>query len=137
MQEAGKNGRRGAWANLLADDLGNLLAAARQLPAEELPAFLAALEEVKVTGLSRLLAPATAQPPDQLLDAGEAAARLGVSRDYLHRHHDEFPFTRRIGRRLLFSSLEIGEWIRRQGSLTARRQSGRLPVVHQRKGEPA
>jgi hypothetical protein len=51
-------------------------------------------------------------PSDELIDAPAAAVRLGVSRDYLYRHHHEFPFTRREGSKLLFSSLGIDAHIR-------------------------
>src|SRR5215469_7693642 len=44
-----------------------------------------------------------AVPGDQLLNIAEASHRLGVSPDYLYRHHKSLPFTRHIGRKLLFS----------------------------------
>ena len=75
------------------------LTAARTLMPEELPRLLGDLEEVRATALARLSAPAPAQmKPDELLDVEEASHRLGVSTDYLYRHHPKFPFTRRLGR---------------------------------------
>ena len=53
---------------------------------------------------------------DRLLDVGEAADRLGVSKDYLYRHGRKLPFTVHVGRRLRFSSFGLVRYIRtRQG----------------------
>jgi len=94
-------------------ELESILTAARTLPREELPRLLGELEEVRTTALSRLTLPVLAQcPPDQLIDAGEASQRLGISRDYLYHHHQQFRFTKRVGRRLLFSSLGIDRFIK-------------------------
>jgi excisionase family DNA binding protein len=49
-----------------------------------------------------------------LIDVQEASRRLGVSTDYLYRHHHKFPFTRRVGRKLLFSSLGVGQYLRQR-----------------------
>jgi predicted DNA-binding transcriptional regulator AlpA len=63
--------------------------------------------------MARLTAPPPAQSQaDELLSAPEAGRRLGISQDYLYRHHSDFPFTRRLGRRLLFSALGIEKYIR-------------------------
>jgi len=89
--------------------------AARDLPAEELPDLIGELEAIKATAWARLTAPALAtQEHDELLDVETAAERLGVSRDYLYRHSQEYPFTRRQGRKLLFSALGIDKHIRQQ-----------------------
>jgi excisionase family DNA binding protein len=106
------------------DELQFVLRLAQELPPEELPCLLGQIEQVRCSALARLTAPAQAQhsEPDQLLSIGEASSRLNVSQDYLYRHSKEFPFTRRIGRKLLFSSLGIEKYIKQQGSLTARRQ---------------
>ena len=48
---------------------------------------------------------------DQLLGVAEAAARLGITPDYLYHHNKTFPFTRHIGRRLLFSARGIARFI--------------------------
>jgi predicted DNA-binding transcriptional regulator AlpA len=97
-----------------------LLAAAKEIPASELPRLLGELEEIRVTALARLTTPAPAPQPDQLLDVEQAAVRLGVSADYLYRHSHEFPFTRRIGKRLLFSVLGIEKYLRHQNILTSK-----------------
>jgi hypothetical protein len=88
------------------------LTAAQTLAPGELPRLLGELEEIRATALARLAAPLPQlQSHDMLLDVEQAASRLGVSRDYLYRNHAKFTFTRRIGKRLLFSSLGIDRHI--------------------------
>lgn len=105
-------------------ELQFVLRFARELPPEELPCLLGELEQVRCTVLARLTAPAQYQSaePDQLLTISEAAGRLNVSDDYLYRHAKELPFTRRMGRKLLFSNLGIDNYIRQQDCLTAKRR---------------
>ena len=102
-------------------ELESVLIAAQSIPQEELPKLLGELEEIRATGLARL---ASALPevrlPDSLLAVDEAAVRLGVSAHYLYRNHRRFPFTRRMGRSLRFSSNGIDQYIRRVASLTPR-----------------
>ncbi len=96
-------------------ELEPVLLAARTLPPADLPRLLGDLEEVRTTALARLVVPVNAQhSPDHLLDAEEAARRLSISRDYLYHHHQQFSFTKRVGRRLLFSSIGIEQFIRQQ-----------------------
>ncbi len=65
--------------------------------------------------MARLSAPApVASTPDELVDVEEAARRLGISTEYLYRHHKKFPFTRREGRKLLFSSAGIAEYLKKR-----------------------
>ncbi len=86
---------------------------ARELPAGALPEFIGELEAVKATAWARLTAPAAAQSEhDELLGVGEAARRLGISEDYLYRRAPEYPFTRRQGRKLLFSAQGIDKHIK-------------------------
>jgi excisionase family DNA binding protein len=93
-----------------------LLRAARELPPELLPKFFGDLEEVRRTAEMQLRAAATAEPEcDKMLTVAEASERLRVSADTLYRK--EFPFTRRIGRRRLFSRNGIDAAIR-QNDLT-------------------
>ena len=92
-----------------------VLNAARELPAEELPGLIGQLEAAKATAWARLTAPTPTHPErDELLSVPEAARRLGVSEDYLYRHSGEYPFTRRQGRKLLFSALGIDKYIRQE-----------------------
>jgi hypothetical protein len=87
--------------------------AARDLPASELPDFIGELEAAKATAWARLSAPSPlAQEHDELLEVEAAAQRLGISKDYLYRHHAQYSFTRRQGRKLLFSALGIEKHIR-------------------------
>ena len=93
-------------------ELQSVLKAVTELPPEQLPRLLGELEEIRCTALARLGAPAPAQAQDQLIDVEAAAQRLGVSVDYLYRHHAELPFTRRMGKALRFSALGIEKWFR-------------------------
>jgi hypothetical protein len=92
----------------------DILEAARELPAEELPSLIGQLEAAKATALARLTAPAPSSAHDELLGVAEAARRLGVSEDYLYRHHEEYAFARKQGRKLLFSALGIDRYIRQK-----------------------
>lgn len=103
------------------DEFQIVLRAARELPVEQLPRLLGELEEVRCTAMARLTMPAPAQAQsDELLDVEEGARRLGLSKDYLYRHHSSFPFTRRVGRKLLFSARGIDKHIRQHGPLDSK-----------------
>jgi len=95
------------------DLLERLRNIARELAPEKLPQFIGELEAVKATAWARLAAPPP-QEHDELLDVATAAKRLGVGHDFLYRHSGEYPFTRRQGRKLLFSALGIDKHIRSQ-----------------------
>jgi predicted DNA-binding transcriptional regulator AlpA len=92
-----------------------LLDLARVLPAADLPEFLGAIERVRVTALARLTAPVqeVSAGADRLVGISEAAERLACSTSYLYRNADRFPFTRRRGRRLVFSSNGISTFIQK------------------------
>lgn len=90
-----------------------LLALAKTLPQEELPELCADLEQIRVTAVARLTAPIAASPPDELLDVAEVARRLHVSSDFVYRAAPRWPFTRRQGRKLLFSSTGLDSYLRR------------------------
>lgn len=99
--------------NAMRSELQIVLEAVRQMTAEQLPELLGELEVVRATAMLKLSAPTTAsQPHDELLGVEAAAERLGVSADYLYRHSKTLPFTRRMGKRLLFSSLGIERHIK-------------------------
>jgi hypothetical protein len=55
---------------------------------------------------------APAQAHDELLPAKVAAPRLGVTEDYMYKNARKLPFTRRMGRKLLFSANGIDAYIR-------------------------
>jgi len=85
--------------------------AARILLPEFVPAFLANLEKVRLIAFARLVAKSPAPEPDQLVGIAEAARRLSTSTSYLYRHHQEFSFTRHVGRKVLFSSSGLDRFI--------------------------
>lgn len=94
-------------------DLQVVLQAVTETSVEDLPALLGELEQVRYTAIARLMGPASPSPRehDHLVAVEEAANRLGISTDYLYRHADEYPFTRRMGGRLLFSSAGVDHFI--------------------------
>lgn len=85
----------------------------RKAAPEDRPALLIQLAAriVKVTalGLPTLAADARA-PQSRNLSAKEAAKRLGISEPMLYKHADEFPFTVRIGERVVFDSAGVEAW---------------------------
>jgi excisionase family DNA binding protein len=81
-----------------------------RLSRESIAALRGELAHLDTLLLGRLFTPKDPEPEDQLLTVSEAAARLGVSTDYLY-HHPELPFTRRMGRKLLFSARGIEKHI--------------------------
>jgi excisionase family DNA binding protein len=111
-------------------DLEIVLASARTLAPEHLPHLLGALEEIRTTAFARLIAPAPSQAqPDELLDIREAARRLGVSKEYLYRNHPRLNFTRRVGRRVLFSAQGIEKYIQHGHGLRAKRGGGTMNLA--------
>jgi len=92
----------------------DLLRAVRELPADELPALIGQLEAAKATAWARLTATAPQVEHDELLGVSESARRLGVSEDYLYRHSEDYTFTRRQGRKLLFSAQGIDRHIKQR-----------------------
>jgi excisionase family DNA binding protein len=112
-------------------EIQSLLGIAQQLERDELLKFLGEIEVVRCAALAHLCTPAVMRPPepDQLLSIEEAARRLKVSRDYLYSHKTELPFMRRMGRRVLFSSLGIDQYIGQNDGLTARRRRANLVAL--------
>jgi hypothetical protein len=96
------------------DALKVALEQAATLALDDLPMFLGELEQIRVTALARLSAPVAAPTqPDERVDIGTAAKRLGVSTSYLYRNHKKLPFCKPEGRKLLFSVRGIAEHIKR------------------------
>jgi excisionase family DNA binding protein len=93
--------------------LESVLALAKILAPEELPRLLGDLEEIRVTALARLASPVIEARPDELLSVEEASKRMGVSRGYLYRHHPQLNFSRRAGRKLLFSSVGLDSYLKK------------------------
>lgn len=95
------------------EELQPALSLAKELSREELVSFIGELAMVQAVAQSRLCIPQLNSAPDQLLSVGEAATRLHVSEDFLYRRHKRLPFTRRQGRKLLFSANGISDYLRR------------------------
>jgi hypothetical protein len=92
----------------------NIFRAVQSCDVERLPRVLGMLAEIQETCRARLSAPTpAAAAPDTLLTCAEAAALLHCSRDTLYRR--DFPFVRRLGRKRLYSSAGIAEFLRKQG----------------------
>ncbi len=74
-------------------------------------------------------APVEARPTPRLLSVREAAERLAVEPQWLYRHADELPFTRRVGTgarpALRFLDLGLDEYLR--GRAEAETASPALP----------
>ena len=94
------------------DELQPALALARSLALAELPRLLGDLAEISAVATARLVSPVI-ERPDELLDVAQAAERMNLSKDYLYRHSRRFPFTRRQGRKLLFSSNGLDSYLRK------------------------
>jgi hypothetical protein len=70
------------------------------------------LEEIKATALARLTVPVPAAVNNELVGIEEASRRLSMSKSYLYRNSNRFAFTRHVGRRLLFSTGGIDQYIK-------------------------
>lgn len=114
MATASKFGivQTGQALTALADLIGDPAKIAA-LPREAVPRLRGELAELDTLLLGRLFAAGNESQAveDQLIGVAEAAGRLGVSRDYLYRHHSRLPFTRRAGRKLLFAASGIEQYI--------------------------
>jgi hypothetical protein len=95
------------------DALEPVLALAKNLPREEIPRLLGDLAEISATASARLTGSPIEARPDELLDVEETARRMGVSKDFLYRNSGRYPFIRRQGRKLLFSSVGIDTYLRK------------------------
>jgi predicted DNA-binding transcriptional regulator AlpA len=109
-------------------DVEALLANLEDLPAEQIPAALAALAGVQTKLAAKLLRNGNGgqTESDRLLTAREAASLVGVSADWLYDHGAELPFVVRLpmakakkrGKtgetktHLRFSAHGIEKWIR-------------------------
>jgi excisionase family DNA binding protein len=100
----------------LRSELQSALELARTLGFEELPRLLGDLEEIRTTALTRVALPTKwkPEPPDELLNVAEAAARLNCSKQFLYRNANRLPFTRRnaVGRSLRFSAAALDAYLK-------------------------
>lgn len=111
MSAAAKFGTVIASSLDVRQSLDAVLKAARESHAEDLPDLIGKLEAIKAIAWARLTVPTPAPAHDELIAVTEAAHRLGISENYLYTHHREYPFTRRQGRKLLFSAAGIERYI--------------------------
>lgn len=85
------------------------------LTCEQIPALLTQLSTLQAAMAVRLISGNQSQPSsDTLLNVDEAAARLGVSADWLYRRTKALPFVVRVGRHVMFSTQGIDRYIKRQ-----------------------
>jgi len=95
------------------EHLQSVLNAIGKMTPEQVPTLLGELEMLRATAVLKMSAPPSL-PQCELLNVEEAAKRLGVSTDYLYRHAAQFSFTRRMGRKLLFHSGGVEQYINRR-----------------------
>jgi excisionase family DNA binding protein len=84
--------------------LAALLTTLDDLATADLPDVLGLLEAAKARCWARLTAPpppTRSDDPTQMLTVREAAARLGLSPDYLYRHKEQLPFMQKVGTRTI------------------------------------
>ena len=92
---------------------------ATQVPREEAVALLVELATLQVALLTAASRPSTvvhreAERPEQdrMLDVGEAAGMLGVTKRWVYRHGKQLPFTRPISRKIVrYSKVGIQRWL--------------------------
>lgn len=116
----GRPRREQSGPHLTRPDLAGLGTQIQEARIEELPNLIGNLEALKAVAWSRITTAnaraGAAAHADENLSVAEAARRLGISRHYLYRHAHRFPFTVKIGRRVLFSTRGLEVWLqRRQG----------------------
>jgi excisionase family DNA binding protein len=92
------------------------------VPAEALPALVLQLAALQSRAAGRLLAQnstSTSVPamggPERLLTVHDAAARCGMSADWIYRHKGALPFIRRLGRTVRVSEPALVRWMASRG----------------------
>src|SRR5436309_7258869 len=83
------------------------------LPAEALPAVIAHLAALQARVAARLATgiPTNGGGGDRMVGIEDAAARTGMSKSWLYRHHHALPFAKRIGRKVVFSEAGLTRWL--------------------------
>jgi excisionase family DNA binding protein len=104
-------------------DLSALLTALAEVPADQLPEAIGALEAAKARAWARLTTPTVPAPETHgslsdgaALDVDEVARRTRMSVTWLYRQAraGHLPFARRIGRRLVFDEAGLQRWLDRR-----------------------
>jgi excisionase family DNA binding protein len=105
-----------AQSSLQLSDLVRDPSLAAQASRDCIPGLLAQLSAMQCSVAARLIATSQDETTDggeaRLLTVDEAAARLGVSADWLYRRTKSLPFVVRVGRHVRFSANGIDRYIR-------------------------
>lgn len=86
-------------------------------PGERAGLVVALSARIAALGAVLTAPPAAEKPPaeeDVNLDVPEAARRLGISERFLYRHWRDYPFACREGRKLLFNSGGLADYMHKQ-----------------------
>jgi excisionase family DNA binding protein len=99
------------------DSLHDLKRFADEARLRDLPLILREVHSVTESIISRLADSSERNPepgmlPDQNLSVKEAARSLGVSPSYLYKRRSRLPFSRQVGRRVLFSRRGLEAWMK-------------------------
>lgn len=87
---------------------------AQTASADELAVLLGELRTIELIAHGRMSRPAVAASrSDEWLTVQECAARMHKSRDWIYRHASAWPFTRRVGKTLLFSSMGLDSFLKK------------------------
>jgi len=85
----------------------------------DLPAFIGVLASIQARAQLKLIhrEPEPSRQEDRLLAVDEVSVKLGMTKDYLYRHADTFPFSIRLGsKQLRFSLNGIERYIKQRRS---------------------
>jgi hypothetical protein len=96
--------------------LQKVLDEAQSLAPEELAALLGELRTIELIAQGRMQAairPANFSRGEEWLTVEEVSERMHKSRDWIYRHSAAWPFTRRAGRTLLFSSTGLDVFLKK------------------------
>lgn len=86
-------------------------ARASEVPPAQVPPLLCQLAALQSMLAARLTGTAMQSGEDWLLDVKAVKERTGMSTDWLYHHAKSLPFTRRIGRKVLFSEAGLTRWL--------------------------
>jgi predicted DNA-binding transcriptional regulator AlpA len=103
------------------DLLSSLEAMIHHADQAECAALIGGLERVKALAYGKMLhrEPEPSRQEDRLLTVAEASDKLGMTKDYLYRHAETFPFTVRMGaKQLRFSLNGIERYIKHRRAVS-------------------
>lgn len=95
-------------------DVAALVADPTQVPLERIPEVIGELERAKAVLWSRLTSPVPVSQraaDDRLLSAQQVHEQTQLSVAWMYRHANALPFTRRVGRKVLFSQAGLTKWL--------------------------